>query len=95
MGTAAEMQYLSTVDGESAFYRALCEAQVRPVGMHRHFRMLVVQRELYNLTDQTVSIDALWEKFSTCYDIELLEGNVRLTSTFHIIILPDISLAGI
>jgi len=75
MGTAAEMQYLSTVDGESAFYRALCEAQVRPVGMHRHFRMLVVQRELYNLTDQTVSIDALWEKFSTCYDIELLEGN--------------------
>jgi hypothetical protein len=78
MATAAELQYLATVDGESAFFRALCEAQARPVGMHRHFRMLVVQRELYNLTERTVSIDALWKKFSTCYDIELLEGNVRL-----------------
>jgi len=78
MATAAELQYLATVDGESAFFRALCEAQARPVGMHRHFRMLVVQRELYNLTEQTVSIDALWKKFSTCYDIELLEGNVRV-----------------
>lgn len=78
MATAAELQYLATVDGESAFFRALCEAQARPVGMHRHFRMLVVQRELYNLTEQIVSIDALWNKFSTCYDLELLEGNVRL-----------------
>lgn len=78
MATAAELQYLATVDGESAFFRALCEAQARPVGMHRHFRMLVVQRELYNLTEQSVSIDALWKKFSTYYDIELLEGNVRL-----------------
>lgn len=77
MTTATELHYLSTVDGESAFYRALCEAQVRPVGMHRYFRMLVVQRELYNLTEQTVSIDALWKKFSSCYNIELLEGNVR------------------
>jgi len=75
MATTAELQYLSTVDGESAFYRALCEAQARPIGVHRHFRMLVVQRELYNLTEQTVSIDTLWNKFSTCYDIELLEGN--------------------
>jgi len=75
MATATELQYLATVDGESAFFRALCEAQARPVGMHRHFRMLVVQRELYNLTEQTVSMDALWKKFSTYYDIELLEGN--------------------
>lgn len=81
MATAAELQYLSTVDGESAFYRALCEAQVRPLGMHRHFRMLVVQRELYNLTKQSMSIDALWTKFSTCYDIELLEGNVAISHT--------------
>ena len=79
MATAAKLHYLSTVDGESAFYRALCEAQARPVGMHRYFRMLVVQRKLYSLTKQTVSIDTLWEKFSTCYDIELLEGNVRFT----------------
>jgi hypothetical protein len=99
MATAAELQYLSTVDGESAFFRALCEAQARPVGMHRHFRMLVVQRELYNLTEQIVSIDALWKKFSTCYDIELLEGNVRITESHFKppvqIYAPDILLAGI
>ena len=85
MATATELHYLSTVDGESAFYRALCEAQARPVGMHRYFRMLVVQRELCNLTERTVSMDTLWKKFSTCYDIELLEGNVRFTFTCHTI----------
>lgn len=99
MATAAELQYLATVDGESAFFRALCEAQARPVGMHRHFRMLVVQRELYNLTEQTVSIDALWKKFSTYYDIELLEGNVRRNEGHFVspiqICAPNISLAGI
>jgi MRG-binding protein len=66
--------FLDTLVGESAFFRAICDA--RPVGVHREFHMMTVAVHVKEMTGRHVTIDELWDKFRRCYDIETLEGYV-------------------
>ncbi|KAJ7644171.1 chromatin modification-related protein EAF7-domain-containing protein [Roridomyces roridus] len=68
----AELQFLSTVEGEIAFFRALMRA--RPVGIHRHFHVLNIRNGILKDTGQSVSIPSVWEKLRTLYDMDALEG---------------------
>ncbi|KAH9997986.1 hypothetical protein BJV77DRAFT_1058893 [Russula vinacea] len=52
------MPFLDTVEGEIAFFRSIMRA--RPIGLHH--------------TGRYVSIDDLWEKLRSCYNIEALEN---------------------
>lgn len=71
---ALDAPFLSTTLGESAFFRALCDA--RPVGVHREFHMMAVAAHIKSATGTYVSVDELWEKFKECYDQEILESYV-------------------
>jgi hypothetical protein len=72
-----EAPFLSTTAGESAFFRALCDA--RPVGVHREFHMMAVAAHIQSATGNAVSVDELWGKFKSCYDQKILEGYVSFS----------------
>lgn len=76
----SKTSFLDTLEGESAFFRALCDA--RPVGVWREFHMMTVQLKIQNQTGQSVTGEELWEKFNQCYNVELLESYVRLLPIF-------------
>ncbi|KII86778.1 hypothetical protein PLICRDRAFT_82332, partial [Plicaturopsis crispa FD-325 SS-3] len=63
--------YLNTVDGEIAFFRATMRA--RPVGIHRHFHILSIRSGIYKDTGVVVSVDDLWEKLRSCWNLDALE----------------------
>jgi hypothetical protein len=69
------MPYLDTVEGELAFFRSIMRA--RPIGLHRHFHVLSMRTVIHQDTGRYVSIDDVWEKLRTCYNIEALENLVR------------------
>ncbi|KAI0768994.1 hypothetical protein BD413DRAFT_478428 [Trametes elegans] len=64
--------WLDTVEGEIAFFRSLMRA--RPVGIHRHFHVLTMRNAILRDTGHVVSIDDLWAKLRTCYDLDILES---------------------
>ncbi|KAI0661937.1 hypothetical protein C8Q70DRAFT_1043183 [Cubamyces menziesii] len=64
--------WLDTVEGEIAFFRSLMRA--RPVGIHRHFHVLTMRNTILRDTGQVVSIDDLWSKLRSCYDLDILES---------------------
>ncbi|KAJ7069732.1 hypothetical protein C8F01DRAFT_1113761 [Mycena amicta] len=66
------LEFLSTVEGEIAFFRAIMRC--RPVGIHRHFHLVNVRNGILKDTGQTVSIDALWHKLRDLYDMDALEA---------------------
>lgn len=68
---------LDTVEGEICFFRALMRS--RPVGMHRHFHVLSMKHAIEQGTGQSVSIDAIWDKLRSCYNLEALEALVYYT----------------
>jgi len=72
--------FLDTLAGESAFFRAICDA--RPVGIHREFHMMTVAVQVKKMTGHHVSIDELWDKFRRCYDTKILESYVRFSWSF-------------
>lgn len=74
-----EPGFLDTLVGESAFFRAICDA--RPVGIHREFHMMAVASKIKQTTGQYVTIDDLWDKFRRCYDVKILEGYVSSVTT--------------
>ena len=69
------MPFLDTVEGEIAFFRSIMRA--RPIGLHRHFHVLSIRTVIHQDTGRYVSIDDLWEKLRSCYNIEALENLVR------------------
>lgn len=68
----ASVGFLSTVEGEISFFRSLMRA--RPVGLHRHFHVLSMRNAIHQDTGQSVSIDEIWEKLRSCYDLDALEN---------------------
>jgi MRG-binding protein len=69
------LPFLDTVEGEIAFFRSIMRA--RPIGLHRHFHVLSIRTVIHQDTGQYVSIDDVWEKLRSCYNIEALENLVR------------------
>jgi MRG-binding protein len=69
------LPFLDTVEGEIAFFRSIMRA--RPIGLHRHFHALSIRTVIHQDTGQYVSIDDVWEKLRSCYNIEALENLVR------------------
>ncbi|KAJ6508732.1 chromatin modification-related protein EAF7-domain-containing protein [Mycena sanguinolenta] len=67
-----ELEFLATVEGEIAFFRAIMRA--RPVGIHRHFHVLNIRNGIYKDTGQAVSIQAVWDKLRALYDMDALEN---------------------
>lgn len=65
---------LDTLQGEIYFFRALMRA--RPVGIHRHFHVLSMQHVIEKGTGHPVSIDDIWSKLRSCYNLDILEALV-------------------
>ncbi|EJC97824.1 uncharacterized protein FOMMEDRAFT_143378 [Fomitiporia mediterranea MF3/22] len=63
---------LDTVEGEIHFFRALMRA--RPVGINRHFHVMSIQAAIEKGTKQSVSVDEIWRKLESCYNLEALEA---------------------
>ncbi|CAG7853528.1 SubName: Full=Uncharacterized protein {ECO:0000313/EMBL:CCA72978.1} [Serendipita indica DSM 11827] len=70
--TQSPAGFLETLQGESAFFRALCD--IRPVGLHREFHMLAIANHIQGTTGVYVPVAELWTKFETFYNPEILEG---------------------
>lgn len=69
--------FLNTVEGEITFFRSLMRA--RPVGVHRYFHVLAIRNAIYKDVHRVVSVDAIWDKLRSCYNLEALEAAVRLS----------------
>ncbi|KAJ7863059.1 hypothetical protein B0H14DRAFT_2739141 [Mycena olivaceomarginata] len=67
-----DLEFLATVDGEIAFFRAIMRA--RPVGIHRHFHILNIRNGIWKDTGHAVSVDAVWHKLRGLYDMDALEA---------------------
>lgn len=72
--TTEDLEFLSTVDGEIAFFRAIMRA--RPVGIHRHFHILNIRHGIHKDTGHAVSVQAVWDKLRGLYDMDALEAIV-------------------
>ncbi|KAJ6613304.1 hypothetical protein B0H10DRAFT_2222347 [Mycena sp. CBHHK59/15] len=70
--TVESLEFLSTVDGEISFFRAIMRA--RPVGIHRYFHILNIRNGIHKDTGHWVSIQALWDKLRELYDMDALEA---------------------
>ncbi|KAG6900050.1 hypothetical protein C0993_003681 [Termitomyces sp. T159_Od127] len=67
--------FLQSVDGEISFFRSITRA--RPIGMHRHFHVIAIRNAIFKDTSRLVSIDDLWTKIRSCYNLDALEAIVR------------------
>ncbi|KAJ7250830.1 chromatin modification-related protein EAF7-domain-containing protein [Mycena haematopus] len=67
-----DLEFLATVDGEIAFFRAIMRA--RPVGIHRHFHILNIRNSIHKDTGNSVSVQAVWDKLRALYDMDALEA---------------------
>ncbi|EIN12982.1 hypothetical protein PUNSTDRAFT_60685 [Punctularia strigosozonata HHB-11173 SS5] len=63
---------LDSVNGEVSFFRNLMRA--RPVGIHRHFHVLTIRNGVHKDTGEDVSVEDIWKKLRTCYDLDNLEA---------------------
>lgn len=73
-----EPPFLNTVEGEIAFFRSLM--RTRPVGIHRHFHVLAMRNAIHRDTGHWIPADDIWEKLKSCYDLDILESIVSVTS---------------
>ncbi|KAI0259836.1 chromatin modification-related protein EAF7-domain-containing protein, partial [Gloeopeniophorella convolvens] len=64
--------FLDTVEGEISFFRSIMRA--RPIGLHRHFHVLSMRTAIHQDTGRYVSIDDIWEKLRSCYNVDALES---------------------
>ncbi len=67
--------YLDTLEGEIAFFRSVMRA--RPVGIHRHFHVLVIRNTIHRETGRWIETSDIWRKLRDCYDLDNLESIVR------------------
>ncbi|KAJ7175909.1 chromatin modification-related protein EAF7-domain-containing protein [Mycena filopes] len=70
--TAESLEFLGTVEGEIAFFRAIMRA--RPVGIHRHFHILNIRNGIQKDTSHAVTVQAVWDKLRDLYDMDTLEA---------------------
>jgi MRG-binding protein len=79
-GTPSDDQpFLDTLEGEISFFRSLMRA--RPVGLHRHFHVLSIREWIRRDTKAEVSPEDIWAKLRSCYELDILEANVRVMPT--------------
>jgi len=79
LGTYADEQaFLDSVEGEISFFRSIMRA--RPLGKHRHFHILTVRNAILRDTGRSVHIESIWEKLRRCYNIDVLEVVVSLST---------------
>lgn len=71
-----EKPILDTVGGEISFFRSI--TRFRPVGMHRYFHVLSIRQSIKRDTGVDVATELIWAKLEMCYDLEALEGLVRV-----------------
>ncbi len=57
--------------------------RARPIGLHRHFHVLSIWTAIHQDTGRYVSIDDIWEKLQSCYNIDALESLVRFFTKFQ------------
>jgi len=60
------------VEGEISFFRSIMRA--RPIGIHRHFHVLAIQRFIHKDTGRLVHINDIWDKLRSCYNLDALEA---------------------
>ncbi|KAJ3279459.1 hypothetical protein HK104_001454 [Borealophlyctis nickersoniae] len=61
-----------TPEMDIALFQAI--ARYRPVGVHKHFRMLNVQRFFNKHTGLSLNLDQLWAHLGTFYDLDALDA---------------------
>ena len=74
MGDGEPTNVLDTVEGEIHFFRALMRA--RPVGINRHFHVLTMKEVIEKGTKTTISVEDIWRKLESCYNLDALEALV-------------------
>ncbi|KAF7314287.1 hypothetical protein MKEN_00901300 [Mycena kentingensis (nom. inval.)] len=75
-----DVEFLASVEGEIAFFRAIMRA--RPIGMHRHFHVLNIRNGILRDTGHAVTIDSIWAKLRDLYDMDALEAIDNETSGY-------------
>lgn len=64
-----------SIEQETTLYKAIC--RFKPAGKHKHFRMLSIYQTVNNpsITSSVspITMDDIWEKLSTLYDLEELD----------------------
>jgi MRG-binding protein len=71
----AQQDFLDSVKGEVALFRAVMRA--RPIGIHRHFHLLAIIDAIRRDTGVLVTSEQIWAKLNTLYDMDALEDLVR------------------
>ncbi|KAF8231746.1 hypothetical protein L208DRAFT_1275361 [Tricholoma matsutake] len=64
--------FLGSVEGEISFFRSIMRA--RPIGIHRHFHVLAIQRFIQQDTGRIVHTGDIWDKLRSCYNLDALEA---------------------
>lgn len=62
---------VSEVELDIAFFRSL--ASIRPIGIHKHFRMIALQKSVLDMTGVTIPFEELWERMEDLYDLDELD----------------------
>ncbi|KAF9423325.1 hypothetical protein BGZ94_008337 [Podila epigama] len=70
-----EMSVAGEVHWDETMEIALCYAAIKfkPVGMHKHFRMINLQRQFNKMSPRPCTIVELWEKLGTMYNLQALD----------------------
>jgi len=67
-------EFLDSPEGEISFFRSIMRA--RPVGIHRHFHVLVIRNAIQKDTGHLISTNDIWSKLKSCYNLDALENLV-------------------
>ncbi|ESK87145.1 hypothetical protein Moror_11838 [Moniliophthora roreri MCA 2997] len=69
-------EFLDSVEGEIAFFRAIMRA--RPIGRHQSFHIISMRSSIHKDTGHWVTPDHIIHKLRSCYDLDALHAIVRL-----------------
>jgi len=62
--------FLASVQGEISLFRAVTRA--RPIGIHRHFHMMCILRQIQKETGEWIDGHQVWKKLKEMYDLDTL-----------------------
>ena len=82
MSGEGDVPFIDTVEGEISFYRSVM--RTRPVGIHSQFHVLCIRNAIIKETGQSVSIQQIWDKLKSLYDMDALEGLVSLSDYIRV-----------
>ncbi|KFH67978.1 hypothetical protein MVEG_06708 [Podila verticillata NRRL 6337] len=74
-----EMSVAEDIQWDETMEMALCYAAIKfkPVGMHKHFRMINLQRHFNKVSPRQCTIAELWEKLGAMYNLQALDERVN------------------